>query len=643
MKLNSKKLGGLFASSGIMSLSKKCYDSLLSGFFGSALTNYSQREETFENGIFGTDGANVGSWRSSRFSRFRRRAIVSYENSRIISALSGVRNMLLGFKLRFYGFFFIYFGICVLLMNLIKSFALSSESEVGIGWFIGALFAAAACPLLMSGKTLAASLGESLIFSGLIFGVFGFSASDLKSEAETEKGGGRYFAAALSGALLGCLTYFISPVIIFLGIAGLTVGSLIYKTPEIGILIAVLVAPFLSLVGSPSILLSLIIIYTFICMSIKIFLGKLIIKMELTDVFAAIFMLIMLMGGVISSGGGGSLKKAAMYTCLFFIYFMIVCLISNGDWLKRITGTLVTSGTLVALYGLYQKISGNLETDTIDKEVFEDISGRIASTFGVSNMLGVFLVMVMPFALAFVFSAEKPVTKLLSVASFAIMGVCLLYTWSRGAWLGFGISFILFIMLYSHYVLPLIIPGGLAGIALIWDKIGGSGLMNNLLSRFTSIASMSDTSSVYRLGIWRSSLGVIKENLFTGIGVGNEAFRTVYIRFAESGIEAVSHSHNLFFQILIETGIMGIIVFFAVIFLTVKSVLEVVRRVGSEAAFPRAAALAGMCGLVAACVHGMTDYIWFNYRIYFFFWTVCAIANAAARIGRRSILRKSEC
>ncbi len=642
MSFNKNKITKVFKSSTIIRFSKKCYDAMFSGFFGSLLTNYSSRQRLFESGKFGCRGEDVGDWQASPIARLRRRAIVSYENSRILGALSGARDWLICCHMKFYGFFFMYFGLCVLLMNIIKRFAFAGDSSSYFGWILGALLALSAFPMLLSGKNFASSAGESFVFSAIIFDFLGFLPASLKKYENQCYGSKRYFGAAIAGALLGCLSYFVSPVLIILGIIALIGAAMVYKSPEVGVLFTVFSAPFLTFLGSPSIILAALIIYTFICMLIKVFLGRLILNFELSDIFVALFMLVMLMGGLASVGGAASLRAAAIYTCFMFVYFMIVSLITTRKWLDRLVFAFVFSGTLTALYGLYQKISGNMEVGTMDKEMFGDLGGRITSTFENSNMLGVFLIMVFPFALSYVFRKGRLYVRFSAAVACAVMGVCLIYTWSRGAWLGLVISLGVFVLLYSPYIIPILVPTGLLGVTLFWDKLGGSGLFDDLLNRFSSILTMSDSSSVYRLGIWRGAMKVAQEHWLTGIGVGTEAFRTVYIRFAESGIETAVHSHNLFLQIIIETGIVGLVIFAAALLLCMKSGLELIRRSGSDTAAEKAICVAGVSGLLAALLQGMTDFIWFNYRIFFFFWVVTAFIVAAARIGRKKNQTKTE-
>ncbi len=641
MKFSKSKAAAFFENSAIMRFSKKCYDNMLTGFFGSLLTGYWGLQQKFENGIFGR-GERERPWNESFLSRTRRKIIVSYENSSIIGALSKFGDMLLGFQVRFYGFFFLYFGICSILINLIKRFALPQSSASYLDWVVGAILAFAAFPMLTSGKSLAAASQNSLLFGKIIFDLLGFKETDIKKYSSPQAPEKRYFLAALFGAIFGCTTIFVPPLLAVLALCGVVWAVTVYKKPEVGVLSCVFFAPFLSFIGSPSMFLAALIIYSFICILIKVFLGKVVARIELSDAFVGIFMFIMLLAGIASIGGVASLKKAAIYTCFMLIYFMITWLITTKEWLMRLTFTLVSSGTLTALYGLYQKISGNVETGTIDKDMFGDIGGRITSTFENSNMLGVFLIMIFPFALSFVFEAKKPLSKLFALGSCGIMGLCILFTWSRGAWLGLILACGVFVLFYNHYIIPLLIPAGALGITLVWDKIGGNGLVTDLVSRFSSIVTMSDTSSVYRLGIWRGSLKAATENWFTGIGIGEEAFRKIYIKFAESGIETAVHSHNLFLQIFIETGIMGIIVFVVSIVLCIMGGLELCRKSTSYTKAEKSIAVSAISGLLAALMQGMTDFIWFNYRIFFFFWVITALISASSRIGRSKLNAKRE-
>ncbi len=636
-------LKALVMESGIIRISKRLYDGLFNGLFGSAFTNYEKTQKKFENGFFSrlVEERKASAWNESLLGRLRRRAIIGFEESRLISTAGGSIRWLLCSYLRMYGFFFVYFGLGVLLMNFIKSFAFSYSLAVGGNWYVGFILIAVGIPMLMSKKTLLQSFDESFVFSRIIYGVFGFSRTEAEKMSEaTARGSGRYLWAAMTGAVVGLLTYFLSPIIICAAILAVVLCAIVLHSPEVGVLITILVAPYLSFLGNPSIFLALLIAFTFMCMALKIFLGRLVVKTEVSDLFVMILLVLYLFGGVISVGGAPSLREAAMYACILLVYFIVTMLITSREWLEKCVVAFTVSSVGTALIGIYQLAMGNLESGTVDEQMFGNIGGRVMSTFENSNMFGVFLIMSIPFALGYLFSSRSFSGKVGSLICCCAMGICLIYTWSRGAWLGFIISCFIFVLIYNHYIIPFAVPMALAGLALVWDKIGG-GMIESLISRFASIITMSDSSSVYRLGIWRGSMRIIEEYWFTGIGVGNEAFRSVYIQYAESGIENAVHSHNMFLQVIIELGVVGFAVMLTALVLVIKSGLELIKNTSATKPPERTVAVASIAALIAAAFQGITDNIWYNYRIFFVFWLVVSFVSASAKIGKKNNISKS--
>ncbi len=633
----------LVMESGIIRLSKRFYDSLFNGFFGSMLTNYTKTQKKFENGIFSRffKKRKASAWDESVLGRLRRRAIISFEESRIISTVGRSIRWLLCSYLRMYGFFFVYFGFGVLLVNFVKSVAFSYNLAVDENWYTAFILIVMGIPMLMSKKTLLHSFDESFVFSRIIYGVLGFSRTEVNKMSENSAvGSGRYFWAAMAGALVGLLTYFVSPLIICAAILAFVLCAVVLHSPEVGALITVFVSPYLSFLGNPSIFLALLIAFTFMCMALKIFLGRLVVRAEVSDFFVMILLVLYLFGGLISVGGAPSLREAAMYACILLVYFIVTMLITSREWLKKCVVAFVISSIGTALIGLYQLAGGRLESGTVDEQMFGNIDGRVMSTFENSNMFGVFLIMSIPFVLGFLFSSKRFAAKAGSLISCGAMGICLIYTWSRGAWLGFIISCFIFVLIYNHYIIPIAFPIALAGVVLAWDKIGG-GMIDNLISRFASIITMSDSSSVYRLGIWRGSMRIIKEHWFTGVGVGTEAFRSVYIQYAESGIENAVHSHNIFLQIIIELGVVGLAVMLAALILVVKSGLELIKNTSATKPLERTVAVSSLAALIAATFQGLTDNIWYNYRIFFVFWLIVSFISASAKIGKKNNMSKS--
>ena len=116
----------------------------------------------------------------------------------------------------------------------------------------------------------------------------------------------------------------------------------------------------------------------------------------------------------------------------------------------------------------------------------------------------------------------------------------------------------------------------------------------------------------------------------TGIGVGESAFDRIYPYYSFAGIEKAPHAHNLFLQLFIEVGIFGFIVFLALLICLFQSGFSLAKHGADKEV--RLIGCGALCGVLAALVQGMTDYVWYNYRVFFVFWLLIGFVAAARRI-----------
>jgi len=344
-----------------------------------------------------------------------------------------------------------------------------------------------------------------------------------------------------------------------------------------------------------------------------------------------VFFIFMMGGGVSSVGRGASLQPALVYLCFMLGYFLVVNLVRGEFWLKRCLGAVVIGAVLVSGYGVYQNFFGEQDTTWQDTEMFEEISGRVVSTFENPNVLGEYLIMVIPLLLAFAVVSKKRLTGFASLLMFALGCACLIYTWSRGAWLGMILAMLVFFLVYTRKTMAVCLA------ALFLIPFLPLVLPETILTRFTSIGDLGDSSTSYRVSIWVASMKVIENHPFAGIGIGTGAFSKVYPLYSLSGIEKAPHSHNLFLQTAIEIGIPGLLVLLGVIFIFAQNSFSFFKKckngVMKEGKIISLALFAGIMGVL---LQGLTDYIWYNYRLYLMFWIVIGLAEAVRRVSVES-------
>jgi O-antigen ligase len=404
--------------------------------------------------------------------------------------------------------------------------------------------------------------------------------------------------------------------------------------------------------------------YTALCYGVKLLLGKREFHLLPVDAAALAFAVCLGFAGLFSFSEG-SRKPALVLICFLLGYILTVSLIRTREWLMRCTWAAVAAASLVSLYGIYQYFFGSLDADTwLDSSMFEDISARVVSTLENPNMLAEYLILLFPIAAVLLVTKGSAPRKGLSLCACALCGICIILTWSRGAWLGLLFAGVMFLLIWNHRAMYLLF----AGIAAI--PFLPLVLPSSIVSRFTSIGNLADTSTSYRVNIWRGTMRMLKDYWSCGIGIGEAAWDTVYPRYSLAAIEAAPHSHNLYLQITVECGIVGLILFLTFIFLLLRYNFTFYRRLEdmrqdiaasirpegtvltgqdstrklegatlSRITKLRMEAAAPLCGILAVLVQSFTDYTWYNYRVYLMFWLVAGLSAAYVRVGQADLTR----
>ncbi len=623
-------------------LSHTIYRSFANGFFGWLFTGY-PKDATSAFGDWCRRNP-IGRF----FAAFRLAFNRSVEDSICVLLVEGIMRRFLRCRVRVFGVFTVSFGAYTACASLVRILlrdgvvSLSDSPEL----YFALLVVIVSIPLLISKVTLAEALCTSYAGRALL-SILGY-----RPEQVTLAGEGlvvnRLNVAFVCGLVLGILTYSYSPVLLLIGLCALLLAYLILCKPEIGVMTLCFTMPFL-----PTMLLAALVIYVFLCCMLKVIRGKRVIRVEAVDVMVAAFGVVLLCGGVVSFSSA-SLKPALLFVCLLAAYFEAVWLLREREWVVRCSVASVISATLVSLYGVFQYVTGSsvMAEAWVDSEMFTSISGRAISTLENPNMLGEYLILLIPLAVGMFVGCGEGMRRIPALFCLGCMGVCLLMTWSRGAWLGLIGAALLFLFIWHRRAVWLIFAG-IASIPILPYVLPAS-----IIGRFTSIGNLGDSSTSYRMYIWRASCEMIRDYGWTGIGIGEGAWGKVYPLYAYLGVETAPHSHNLFMQIWIETGIGGLLLFVAVLFLLLQSVFTLYRRLytAREVNCPgtmrdtagdstternrqdarnrsqiRLFTASLVCGIFAVLVQGMTDYAWYNYRVYLMFWLIVGLTSASVR------------
>lgn len=561
-----------------------------------------------------------------RLTELRRQLAEKIEESRIISAVNSLFSGLISCRLRVIGAYLLSFSVYCLLsatVSLILTDTVAESYEAYVLIVEAITIGVVSVPFLASKKTVSSLLLSSHICNKII-DACGFSQNKLHSEAIS----GRYTAAFVLGVLSGIATFAVSPLYIFVAMIFAVAVYAIFALPEFGVMCLFFLAPL-----APTSALIVLVALVTLAYLFKLIRSKRVLTFTRADLFVAALAVLIAFGGLVSFSSD-SLIPSFMYVSFIIGYFLVSCCVRSSEWLHRCTAAAVWSGLIVAFYGILQYVfAGTMVSAWLDDELFTGISGRAVSTLENPNMLGEYLIMVLPLALA-LWITGKGMSKRYAFVSFACLGMCLILTWSRGAWLGFLFALVAFLLIWNRRTMWLLV----AGVACV--PLLPIVLPDTIVSRFTSIGNLADSSTSYRVNIWRGAMHMVRDYLLTGIGVGEGPWSEIYPDYTLPGIEAAPHSHNLFIQITLETGIFGILFFCIILFLLARLAFSLIARLGCEdtsalertyARDAKLAVAAPLCGLFAVLIQGLTDNSWYNYRVYLMFWLMLGLIPAFAK------------
>lgn len=605
----------------LMKLTKKIYHLFIFGFLGKLFTAYSAEEELFYESRFFSYVR--GFKRTEHLAGALKLGMArAFENSLILGAIERVTASLIYRKLKTYGAFLFSLGAYGVIACTIQKIAFSGTSLDTRRLFVNGAMLLLALPLLTSKETLAEALLKSKILSPLLFDWLGMSRDAFGKERSYPK---RYALVTVFGMVLGILTVFLDP-LYYVAFAVIFIGMLvIFRYPEIGVVGWIIAIPFVGFSGHSTVLLACIVCVTAISYLIKLIRGKRTFRMKLIDYPILLLAIFYLFGGIFSKGGLASLESALIYVLFLCGYFLIFNLIRTREWVKRCIISAVVSAAIACVFGVFQIFTGSLESSWVDTELFSNIETRIVASFENPNVFAEYLLLLIPFAMAYLFRRGKLQDKILFGVAIALMLVCLVFTWSRGAWLGFLFGMLLFFIVFSKKTV-LVLLGILFASPFLTFLVP-----NTVAERFLSIGNLAESSISYRISAWYGVIELLNQTLWCGIGVGSAAFEAAYPSVALAGAQTIKHAHSIYLQLLAELGAIGLLVFLMIVFLFAQNCFEYLLRVNHRD--ERGVVIAGLFAVSAMLVMGITDHIWYDYRIFLCFWTVIGLVNSYIKYG----------
>jgi len=599
-------------------LAGRIYRTFLAGFFGWILTSYEALVSGFSSSVIIKKLQTVSGLKIFHFaSNAKRRVAEAYERSFFLNLLRSISEKLLTARIASFGLFFFSYGFYLILIQVIREYALPADNMAMSGIIIGVAYMLFGTLFLFSKRNIAYTIYHSKFLGGILFEFLGLRITDVAEAAENENKKG-WNAPFISGMVFGLISIFLDPLMILAIILLFALFYVIVISPEAGIILVCMGLPFLETLQLAALICLIDVSYI-----LKLICGRRMFRLQMMDFTVLAFLLFVIFGGIFTIDGS-SFWKMLVFVCFMSVYFVIKNIISSPALVKRCLYALVLASALVSAYGIYQNYFGDLSSKWHDISVFSEIRGRVVSTFDNPNVLGEFLVLIFPITLALMASAKKANERFFLFVSALLSCGCLVFTWSRGAWLACIITTALFLCVSSKYFFT-------AGI-LSMPILGMFVFLQSDSAIIRRITSFGDSSTSYRVNIWKGVLQMLEDIGFFGIGIGEEAFRKVYPIYALAGIEAAPHSHNLYLQITVEMGVFALLFFLIFVFMFTQFSFSFSKNAMNRS--NRLLCMGIFCGAAALLIQGLTDYVWYNYRIFLLFWIVVGLGVAHVSVAK---------
>ena len=336
----------------------------------------------------------------------------------------------------------------------------------------------------------------------------------------------------------------------------------------------------------------------------------------------AAYIAVYLIGILTSMDVRGSLTVGALTVTFILFSVALYRSVDTRAQLDALVAVFVAVGAAVACYGIlqYRFRWGYQSAAWVDEDMFSSIMFRASSTLQNPNMLGQYFILMIPLGGAKLLTAKGTWRKLFYFACCAAMCLCMILTFSRGAWLGLlfaGLAFFIVLQPRLLFLAPL-------ALLALWRVMPAT-----VIDRFTSIGDMTDRSTSYRVSIWLGTIAMLRDGYWlTGIGPGESAFNEIYPFYSYHEIVA-PHAHNLFLQMVVDAGIVALLAFLWLLIRYFRTLGHALWR--EEDKTSRLMQIAFASGTLGFLVQAMTDYSFYNYRVMLLFWAYLAAGALSAR------------
>lgn len=313
------------------------------------------------------------------------------------------------------------------------------------------------------------------------------------------------------------------------------------------------------------------------------------------------------------------------------LFFVVIESVRDHATLEQIARAIVTAGALAAAVGIFLYVLPNETANQLLNTLrplgypggdvlrfIEDnpeLPERAISTSVDPNVLGGVLIMTTALTLPQLGARKRLMPTFWIALAAGLMAVCLILTFSRGAFVGLAAAAVGLALARYRRLLPLLLVAGLLLLVLPATQ--------EYVTHFIEGLQVQDLATQMRIGEYRDALTLIGRYPVFGVGFASAPDLDLYL-----GVS------NVYLLIAEEMGLVGLAAFLALVGILFALAWRV-RRLALADARLEPVWLGLHAALAGALVGGLFDHYFFNLDFHHaitFFWLVFGLAAAASRL-----------
>lgn len=537
-----------------------------------------------------------------------------YTSMKIVKLASAFSELIAYTSTKSYGASLLSFGLATLLISFLRDYLGVIDAYYTLSLIIGAVFAIVAVPLLLTDKPLSLLFQDNEITDYILFEFFAIKRMHKSSVGRSIPVG----VSILVGVALAALGLLVPIFWVAIGIGLFAYSYVAMVSPEFSFFATFMLLPYVAYIPSPygEAGFSFIVVLTAVSFLRKVLYGKRVVNVEQYDVLIGALLLTVMISGIFIKGVE-SFVGALLMLAMSLGYMLASNLLTNRRLTDCALNAIVISSLPAAIISIVRLLMAVSRAN-----VKEALRNGISSGFESCGIAAVFFLVAIIFSVGlarqshgaarglYVSLATLDVFALLLTGEyFAIFAILIgLFAYLAVKAGGFYVLAVALLLLLPYSVL--LLPDGVVG--AIFDAIPSLSSEKDLLS------------------VWQSSLDLLYDNLWFGIGIGENSFAAEMEGY---GIVGADSAGNLLLELALEAGILAAVIFVLILLVRIRHRL-------TYRPYIKSSQVGGIASLSSVCVfallaYGAFNYIWSDMIGFYIFWSVFGIGSATMRVAKR--------